>query len=120
MPDPGASRRWYRARVTRDSGCGPVEVGLLDVGGRQVVERREVVALPPHLGRRGEFGMVCSLGVGSGWREPGRLQQLVVGSVVEVRKVRTDGRTDAKYKWKLPNGLTESCTNYTNGQYAVS
>ena len=91
VPDPAASRRWYRARLVKDSGPGPVEVTLLDVGGREVVERREVVALPPHLARRQEFGMICSLGAAPGWREPPRLKQVMTGSVVEVRKVRRLG-----------------------------
>ena len=92
VPDPLAtSRRWYRARLIKDSGPGPVEVTLLDVGGREVVERREVVALPPQLARRPEFGMICSLGAAPGWREPPRLKQVMTGSVVEVRKLRRLG-----------------------------
>ena len=92
VPDsaPGSRARWYRARMARDQGPGPVEVALLDVGGRQVVERRDVVALPPHLARRQEFGLACSLGQ-QGWREPARLQATMVDSVVEVRRVRRQG-----------------------------
>ena len=91
VPDPAASRRWYRARLVKDSGPGPVEVTLLDVGGRQVVERRDVIGLPVALARRQEFGMICSLGAAPGWREPARLKQVMTGSVVEVRKVRRLG-----------------------------
>ena len=94
VPDLSASRRWYRARLVKDSGHGPVEVNLLDVGGREVVERREVVALPPHLARRPEFGMICSLGAAPGWREPPRLKQVMTGSVVEVRKVKRLGEAN--------------------------